>query len=461
MLLFKFIDAPGKKILLLASTMGAFLTPFMGSSINVALPEISRDLEMDVLLMGWVANAFLITSAMFLVPLGRIADIYGRKRIFTSGLVIFTLSSFLSGLAGSAHILICLRVLQGMSSAMIFGNSVAILSSAFPEGERGRVLGINVASVYAGLAVGPYVGGLLTEYLGWRSIFFVSAFLGLTTVIMLIWKVKEEWIMSYGEKFDWVGSLIYAIMLFATMYGLSRPPTPSSLWFLLLTLVSLAMFIRWEEKVTSPILKITMFRNNTAFAFSNLAALINYSATFATTLLMSLYLQYIKGFSAHRAGLFLIFAPLVQALISPFAGRLSDRFEPRLIASVGMTLTVVALALLSHLSRETSLTFLVICLLIFGLGFALFSSPNTNAVISAVESKFYGVASATLATARSIGMAMSISFTIFLFSLFIGPVQIKPENYDAFLQSTQIAFIIFSVLCFVGIFVSLARGKNH
>jgi len=448
-----------KGYVLIAATLGAFITPFMGSSINVALPSIGKELEMDAVLLGWVATSYLIAAAMFLVPFGRIADIYGRKRIFTYGILLFTSSSLLCALSTSATMLISFRVLQGIGGAMIFGTGVAMLTSVFPLGERGRALGVNVAAVYLGLSLGPFVGGFLTQHLGWRSIFIVNVPLGLIVIALILWKLKGDWATAKGERFDLPGSLIYSLMLVAIMYGFSLLPAMAGGWLILAGVLALVAFVWWEMRVQSPVLNIGLFRNNAVFAFSNLAALINYSATFAVAFLLSLYLQYIKGFSPQYAGVILISQPVVQAVFSPIAGRLSDRIEPRILASAGMALTVVGLSMLTFLSAETSLAFIIGSLVLLGFGLALFSSPNTNAVMSSVENRSYGVASATLATMRQVGMMLSMGVAMLLFAVYIGRVQITPEYYELFLRSVKVAFIIFACLCFGGIFASLARGR--
>lgn len=441
------------------ATLGSFLTPFMGSSITIALPSIGSELAMDAISLGWVATAYLLAAAMFLVPFGRIADIYGRKRIFTYGILTYTVASMLSAIAPSAAVLIASRVLQGIGGAMIFSTGVAILTSVFPAEERGKALGINVAAVYLGLSLGPFLGGLLTEHFGWRSIFVLNVPLGLIIIAFIFWKLKGEWAEAKGEKFDITGSVIYSLMLIAIMYGFTLLPGMSGVWLILIGAVGVVAFVKWEMKVESPVLNIGLFRNNTVFALSNLAALINYSATFAVAFLLSLYLQYIKGLSPQSAGLILVAAPVVQAIFSPLAGRLSDRIEPRIVASAGMGLTVISLVLLTFLGEKTSLGFIVASLVVLGFGFALFSSPNTNAVMSSVEKRFYGVASGTLATMRQIGMTFSMGMAMLLFTLYIGRVQITPEYYSLFLRSVNVAFIIFAALCFAGTFASLARGK--
>ena len=452
-------NAANKRAALLVATLGSFLTPFMGSSINITLPSIGNELAMDAISLGWVATAYLLAAAMFLVPFGRIADIYGRKRIFTYGIITYTVAALISAIAPSAVMLICSRVLQGIGGAMIFSTGVAILTSAFPAEERGKALGINVAAVYTGLSLGPFLGGFLTEYFGWRSIFLANLPLGLTVIAVIFWKLKGEWAEARGDKFDITGSIIYSLMLIAIMYGFTLLPEMSGAWLILVGVLGVVAFVKWEMKVKSPVLNIGLFRNNTVFALSNLAALINYSATFAVAFLLSLYLQYIKGLSPQNAGLVLVAAPIMQAIFSPLAGRLSDKIEPRIVASAGMALTVIGLLPFIFLNQETSLWFIVTSLAVLGFGFAFFSSPNTNAIMSSVERRFYGVASGTLATMRQVGMTFSMGVAMLLFALFIGRVQITPEYHPLFLKSVNVAFIISAALCFGGIFASLARGK--
>ena len=310
---------------------------------------------------------------------------------------------------------------------MKFGTGVAMLTSVFPLGERGKVLGINVAAVYIGLSLGPTLGGFLTEHLGWRSICLVNVPLCLIIISAVLWKLKGEWAEARGEKFDLTGSVIYSLALVAVMYGFSLLPAMSGAYLIATGTVGILVFIRWQMRVESPVLNMNLFKNNTVFSLSNLAALINYSATFAVGFLLSLYLQYIKGVSPAHAGLILLPQPLVMAVLSPVAGRLSDRIEPRLVASIGMALTTTGLFLFTFLNQDTGIEFILVSLTILGTGFAFFSSPNMNAVMGSVEMKFYGVASGTLATMRLTGQMLSMGIAMLLFALYIGRVQITPE----------------------------------
>ena len=283
--------------------------------------------------------------------------------------------------------------------------------------------------------------------------------LGLVIIASILWKLKGEWAEAKGDKFDLSGSIIYGLAIIALVYGLSLLPAMLGIWVILAGILGILIFIWWETKVANPVLQMALFRNNTVFALSNLAALFSYSATFAVAFLLSLYLQYIKGFSPQNAGLVLVSMPAVQALFSPLAGRLSDRIEPRIIASVGMGLTTIGLGLLIFLGQNTAIEFILVSLAILGFGFALFSSPNTNAIMSSVNKRYYGVASATLATMRQIGMTLSMGIAMLIFALFIGRVEITTEYYPSFLAGMKMAFVIFAALCFGGIFASLARGR--
>jgi len=448
-------------ILLLATTLSSFLTPFMGSAVNVALPFMAKELSMTALSVSWVASSFILAAAITLVPLGRLADMYGRKKIFLYGAIIFTAASLLCAWSPTQTFLIAVRVIQGIGGTMIFSTGTAMLVSAYPAGDRGKILGINIAAVYIGLTIGPFIGGLLTEHLGWRYIFLFTAILGIIIILIVVAMIKEEWSGTRGEGFDFVGSVLYAIALFAIMYGVSLLPSWRAGLLIGLGVLCLGFFILQQLKRPSPLLDIRLFLDNKVFAFSNLAALINYCATFAVTFLLSLYLQHIKMLTPSQTGIVLVAAPFVQALFSPLAGRLSDRFEPQIIASIGMALNVIGLIPLIFISNDTSIHYIVFCLILLGLGFALFSSPNVNATMSAVENKFYGIASATLGTMRLTGQMFSMGITMLVFAVILGNHPISQANNPLLLKSTQIIFALLVIICCGGIFASLARGKVH
>jgi len=450
-----------KSVVALIAALSSFLTPFTSSSVNIALPSIDRELSLTAISLSWIATSYLLAASIFLVPFGRLGDIYGRKKIFLAGLIIDSFASLMCAILSSETGLIFFRGLQGLGGAMIFGTGIAILTSVYPQQERGRALGINVAAVYTGLSAGPLIGGLLTEHLGWRSIFLLNALLGVVISILVFWKMIGEWQDAKGEKFDYKGAFFYSLSLVALMYGFSALPGLSGAALVSVGAVGLYGFFVWEKRVGSPLLDITLFSKNRTFKFSNLSAFIHYGATFAVVFLLSLYFQHIKGFTAEHAGMIMIVQPVMQIIFSPLAGSLSDRMEPRLLASAGMATTTAGLALLSFLEKGTSLGYAVACMTIMGIGFGLFSSPNTNAAMSSVEKKFYGAASGMLGTMRLTGQMFSMGIIMLLFSLYMGPAQIKPEYHEIFMKCARTGFVAFAALCFAGIFASLSRGNLH
>lgn len=458
------ITAPQKvnrKLLLIISMMSSFIGPFMGASVNIALPEIGHEFAMNAVSLSWIPMSFLLSSAVALVPLGKLADIFGRMRLFFYGNIVIAISSILCACAASGMMLISFRLLQGIGSAMIFGTTMAIVTSAFPIEERGKVIGINTTAVYLGLSLAPILGGFLTQLLGWRSLFILIAPICLFSALAVHFWIKAEWKGAENEKFDFQGSLVYVLAMPFFMLGFSKLPDSHAIIVAILGFAGLLFFTRFELRITFPVLNISLFKNNRVFAFSNLAALINYAATFALSFILSLYLQYVKGLTPGNAGMILVAQPILMAIIASESGRLSDKYDPRILASVGMAIIVVGLLLLTILNAQTSNSYIIVCLVILGIGFGMFSSPNTNAVMSSVGKKYLGVASATVATMRLTGQMISMGIATLIIHIFIGESKISPSNIPAFITGTKVIFGVFAILCFLGVFASIARGKTN
>jgi EmrB/QacA subfamily drug resistance transporter len=444
---------------LVVATLANVLTPFMSSSVNIALPSIGAEFAANAIVLSWIPTSFLLAAAMFAVPFGRIADIYGMKKIFSLGITLFTLASLLSALSPSAHVLIVFRVFQGIAGGMIFVTGLAIITSVYPPNERGKAIGINIATVYATLSLGPILGGIMTHALGWRSLFYAMIPLGIVILAITVWKLNGEWASSKGDRFDLKGSVVYSISLVMALYGFSILPSLLGIVLVVLGITGFVGFVMFELRVDSPLLNLRLFKNQT-FAFSNLAALINYSANFTVGFLMSLYLQFIKGLDPQSAGIILIAQPVVMAAFAPIAGRLSDRFQVQKLASLGMAVCTIGLFIFTLVTADTSIAVIIGGLIIIGLGFGFFSSPNTSAIMGSVEKRFYGIASAMVSTMRLLGQMLSMGLALMVFAIFIGNVRITPVQYPALLRSIHTVFIICTALCFVGIFVSLARAAK-
>jgi EmrB/QacA subfamily drug resistance transporter len=452
-------DRSAGRVALFIAVLAGYLAPFDISAVNIALPTIGAEFSMDAVSLSWVSTAYLLSAALFLVPFGRIADIVGRKRIFTLGLSLFAGASFFMAFTVLPATIIPLRVVQGLGGALIYGTAVAILTAVTPGEDRGKALGIYTTSVYLGLSLGPFLGGFMTAAFGWRSIFIVNVPVGILALWLIHTRLHGEWADARGESFDGTGAVLYGLSLVAVMLGFTWLPGSMGILMIAAGILLLGGFVLQERRTRHPLLDITLFTENRVFAFSNVAALINYAATFAVTFFLSFYLQSIRGFDPAMAGLVLVTQPILQAIFSSPAGRFSDRVEPGKVASAGMGLCAAGLFLLAFIRGDTPLPYLIVALALLGIGFALFSSPNTNAVMSSVERRCYGVASGTLGTMRYIGQMLSMGIAMTLFAVFIGQVQIGPANYPGLLSAIQTGFIIMTILCVIGIYPSLARGR--
>jgi len=462
------VDRGLKNVVLLVTTIASFLVAFMLSAVNVALPSIGLEFGMQSIELGWVQASYLLASVVLLVPSGRIGDIKGRKKVFLLGLIIYIIPSAIILFPITKEILLILRIAQGAGAAMIVSIVVAILTSVFPRKERGKVLGINTAVVYVGLSLGPFFGGILTQNFGWRSIFLVNVPFGILAIALSIYRLKGDWADAVDSRFDFAGAVVYGFALSSMMYGVSTLSTVISENSILsldiiltpaltvtIGVLSMLAFVLLELKSSFPILDVRLFRHNIAFTFSNFATLINYSATYALSFLLSLYLQLVKGIEPEVVGLLLIPMPIVQAVLSPFTGWLSDRISPRIVSSIGMGITAIGMSLFAFFSNTPDNTFLTINLVFMGIGFSLFSSPNTNAIMCSVDKKDFGTASAILSTMRQLGMMTSTFIATIVITSFVGGVEISYAPIPLLVAGISEAFVISAVLCFIGVFLSL------
>lgn len=432
--------------------------PFMMSAVGVALPAIGREFSATALQLGLVETTYVLSASIFLLAMGRLGDIYGRRRVFQYGIVLFTLAGSMISQAWSIESLLVMRFLQGMGGAMVMATTMAMVVSVFPPQERGKALGIAVACVYAGISCGPFLGGLLVTELGWRWIFYLCVPLGGTTFLITWTRLRGDWADAEGEPFDWRGSLIYAAALLLLISGASNLDLGHWAWGLVVAGVcGIGLFLAVEARTPYPILNVALLRDNRVFALSNLAALFNYAATFGVTFFLSLYLQYVKGLTARDAGMVLIIQPVMQTMLSPWCGRLADRYPAARVATIGMAISAVGLAVAATLDAMTSLPLVMVMLALLGTGFALFSSPNVSVIMGSVEPRYLGVASGLNSSMRTLGMMTSMSIITVIFSSLMAGHPVTAETQPQFLLSMRIALLTFCLLCGIGIICSAGR----
>ncbi|MFA7562220.1 MAG: MFS transporter [Methanoculleus sp.] len=448
-----------RRFILILITIATFLNPFTGTAVNLALPAIGAEFSADAATLAWVTSAYLLASVIFLLPAGRLGDSRGRVTVFMVGVIVYTAGSLLSIFTPTIGMLLLFRFVQGVGGAMIYANSIALITYLYPPGERGYAIGLNTTAVYAGLSLGPFLGGALTQFFGWRSIFVVTV---LIAIPALAYAGRFPAFLNERrpEDFDVPGLVLSSALIFCLFLGLARATTPDGMLLLVAALVLGVVFYVVEKRCLNPLFPVSLLTSNRVFAASNVAALINYSATYAVGFLLSLYLQYIRGYEPVAAGTLLLVQPIVQVFVAPVSGRLADRVQPGHVASVGMALSAVCLFGLAAISDTTPVTVIVALLAVLGLGLGIFSSPNTTAIMGCVEARFYGSASAMTAMMRSLGMMLSMGAVLVVFALIMGSTAVTPAIFPEFQRSLHLIFLAFGILSAIGTLLSLIRGRK-
>ncbi len=466
-----------KWIALSVTTIGALMASIDATIVILALPDMMVKLHAGLVEMIWVIMSYILVSTVFLLTIGRVADMFGRVRLYNLGFVVFTVGSALCGFSQSSAALILFRVVQGSGAALMMVNSPAIITEVFPPHERGRALGINGITWAIGGIAGPLLGGLILAAANWRWIFFINVPIGILGTAWGIYSLKEMSVRNRTEKFDLLGAATFSVGLVALLFALtlgieySWTSLPIVSLFILFALMLVLFFVR-ERHAASPVLDFSLFANR-VYNFSVLAAMLQALAVFAVNFLVIFYLQGVRGYSPLTAALLLIPFSVVSSVIGPLSGRLSDRIGARLPATVGLLVQGVALIwFVGWLAPTTPYWAIAVGLVLMGLGGGLFWSPNTSAAMNAAPRHRLGIASATLATLRQTGMVTSFALALavaagslprqVMMQLFVGTdVSLGSTAMQAFVVGIRSTFIVSVGLCVVAAALSLVRGKEN
>ena len=448
-----------KNLLLLICTVLSFFTVFAVNAVTIVIPSIASEYGMSNIIQNWVTIIFLLVVAVLSVPAGQISAKFGLKKVTNISIVLFIIISVVNVLVTTQEQFLACRFILGISLAFINVTSMAMIVSAFPPEERGKALGINITGVYVGLSLSPVLGGILNYNLGWRSVVLFGVPFLFVILALLLTKIDEEWISFKGIPLDIKGSLTYGIGMVLFMYGFTILNTQLGIVLTILGILILIIFGLIELRREYPVFNINFFKNH-KFLSANFASLCAYLATYAVTTILNYHLQYIKGFDSQTAGIILLVAPLCQVVLAPIAGRLSDKHVPQILAAIGMALGTISLFLFSSLNGQTPIEFLILSMIIYGIGFGLFSPPNTNVIMGSVPPKDTSVASAAVATMRTVGQAMSMGILTLVFAFVMGNVPIIEQYYPLLISSCQITCLICVVLCIASVFASLVGFKS-
>ena len=448
-----------KNLILLICTVLSFFAVFAVNAVMVVIPSIAAEFHMSNIVQNWAVIIFLLVVAVLSVPAGQISGKYGLKKVTIISVILFIIISIVNVLVTSSEQFLACRLVLGISLAFFNVTSMAMVVTVFDPEERGKALGVTITGVYIALSLSPVLGGVLNYQLGWRSVVLFGVPFLLVILVLLLTKVDEEWITFGDVPLDVKGSVAYGIGMVLFIYGFTMLNTYLGAILAVLGIIILIIFGLIELRQTHPVFDIMFFKNR-KFLSSNFASLCAYLATFAVTTILNYHLQYIKGLDSQTAGIILLAAPLCQVILAPIAGRLSDRYVPQILAAIGMGLGTASLILFSFLNEATSIEFLIVSMIIYGVGFGLFSPPNTNVIMSSVPPKDTSVASASVATMRTVGQAMSLGLLTLVFAFIMGDVPIVEQYYPLLISSCQITCLICVVLCIASVFASLVGIKS-
>jgi len=450
-----------RRTLVLIVAIVQFLTPFMFSAVGVALPAIGREFSAAAVHLSLIEMVYVLAVALLLLPAGRFGDIHGRKKVFITGIVVLTLATIGLSLAPSIRVMILFRLVQGVGAALITSTSLAILTSVFPKEELGRALAVVVSFVYLGIAAGPTLAGIMVSWLGWRWIFYSAVPIELLVLIITVFKFKEEWIGAPGEPFDFSGSILYMGSLFCLIIGMTQLTAFGWAKFLVVVgVVGLFLFLYHQSRQRYPLVEISTFIGNKEFLFSCVATWLNYAAIFGVIFYFSIYLQVVKGLSPRNAGFILAIQPVTQMLCATLAGRLADKYNPASIATIGMAISTIALLVALTLTPDSGFPLIVAILILMGIGFAIFATPNTKAVMGSVSRREYGMASSVISTMRSTGALTCMTLITLVIYYFMGENPVTMETIDGFLSSMRVSFVLFAGMGSMAIVLSFYRLKR-
>jgi EmrB/QacA subfamily drug resistance transporter len=390
------------------------------SIVNIAMPTLKADFIVPLATVEWVAMAYMLTLTIFLPLFGRVADMYGRARLYNAGFVVFTMGSALCGMSPSAGFLIGSRVLQAVGAGLLQANSIAIITAAFPSSERGRAIGIQGAVQAVAMSIGPFLGGILIAAMGWRAVFYINVPIGILGTLAALLILPRDETRRLKEKVDYLGAALFTSGLLLLTLALNEAAklglaSPRIILYFALSVVLLGLFVMTELKVQYPLVDLRMFRSF-AFSAGNMTGMMSYYVLFSIMFLMPFYLERVVGYSVALTGGLLVPIPLAMAVVAPLAGSVSDKRGPRLMTTAGMLLCGMACLLLILLGESSHLALLVGILIMFGMGMGLFTPPNNSSVMGAAPKDKLSVAGGLLNMMRSLGLIFGVDISGLIFT---------------------------------------------
>ncbi|MEJ2183667.1 MAG: MFS transporter [Nitrospirota bacterium] len=477
-----FSSRPGWRWFILATVLiGATMSALDVSIVNIAMPTLKRDFIVSLATIEWVALAYMLTLTIFLPLFGRIADMYGRSRLYNAGFVVFTIGSAFCGMSPSAGFMIGSRTVQALGAGLLQANSIAIITAAFPSSERGKAIGIQGAVQAVAMSIGPFLGGVLIATIGWRAVFFINVPIGILGTLVALLILPRDEVKKQKEKVDYLGAalftsgLLFLVLAFNEVVKLGLT-SPRIILYFALSAVLLGLFVITELKVTYPLVDLKMFKSFT-FSAGNMTGMMSYYVLFSIMFLMPFYLERVVGYNVALTGSLLVPIPLAMAVVAPLAGSVSDKYGPRLMTTAGMLLSALACFLLMLLGESSHLGMLVGILIMLGMGIGLFTPPNNSAVMGAAPKDKLSVAGGLLNMMRSMGLIFGVDISGLIFTSLEEKGVVEKGFYDvqhifhnqlipvsvkdkAFMKGYLVALGVLVALSLLSAFLSVLRNEK-
>ncbi|MDO5848822.1 MAG: MFS transporter [Methanobrevibacter sp.] len=444
-------------VVIIITSITTFFVAYISSAISIVLPTMAVFFKMDNVMQNWISLIYLLVIATFSILAGTFSKRHGLKKSLLIGVVIFLLGSILSGISTSSLFIIASRAIEGLGAAFIYVSGTAMIVEAVDESLRGTALGINLASFYVGLTIAPFLGGFLSNNYGWQSIFYIQVPFLLIAIFLIIFEIKQDWVRDKSTSVNFKSLTLISIAIFVMMYGFTILNQIEGIALIIIGLV--CFYLSFKQK--NPVFKLDLFKN-IKFLSSNIASLTSYIGIYVLTYVLNYHFQYIMGYSAEMSGALLVIGPLVMTFSAVIAGRLSDKRNPEVIAMAGIFIVLISMIMITLIFKNTPLDYIILAMVIYGVGYGLFASPNTKVIMSSLPSKYNDYASSAVSTSKYVGKTLSLALFTVIFAIVMGNVVISSTNYGLLILSSQITCGICTVFCFISFVATVVgyRSKN-
>lgn len=433
---------------IIVTSIATFFVAYISSAISIVLPTLAKYFSINDILENWISLIYLLIIAIFALPCGALSKKYGLVKIFLTGLLIFLAGSILAGFSTTDYFILFSRAIEALGASFLYVAGTAMIVKATSKKLRGTALGINLASFYLGLTLAPFLGGFLATNYNWQAIFFIQVPFLIIAILIVLFKIKKNWVLDKDFIINKTCLFLNSTAILLLMLGFLNL---TNCWGIVLIVVGAILgilYLKFSSDEKNPLFKLDAYKNIN-FLTSNIASLTSYIGIYVLTYILNYHFQYVNGFSAEMSGLYLVIAPLVMTITAVISGRISDKKNPQLITVIGMVFVTLSIFMIALINKSTTLEFIIIAMIVYGVGYGLFASPNTKVMMSSLPIKYNEFSSTAVASTKYIGKTISLAILTLIFAVFMGTASINPSDYTKLIISSQITCylgVIFAVI---------------